>query len=228
MVDMFSSVSGGTWFSTMLAFNEKFAQGVLNTDVPIADFAMSFLENEYFKVMTRISKKVPRHITYAYKKDVQIIANKHFYNLNEKKANKIDMLFLMLNGNVGLMPSPNAGSQKYTGTAYGMEKAVDALHKLFPAFFPAVTDRLESTVSVNAREYNSKIPPTSTVFSQWRNAFKDISYNHFFDQPLVVWPCIMLGLCYVLYLHRDIHIHLLGCYISFSTPINIYSNSYFQ
>ena len=51
MVDMFSSVSGGTWFLTKLAFDAKFSQNVLRNENHITEVVLQWMEREYFPVI---------------------------------------------------------------------------------------------------------------------------------------------------------------------------------
>lgn len=47
-VDMFSSVSGGSWFLTKLTFDDEFASEVLGTDVPIGHVITKWYDTQYF------------------------------------------------------------------------------------------------------------------------------------------------------------------------------------
>ena len=49
----------------------------------------------------------------------------------------MDLLFVMANAPVGLMPMPVDGSQAYVGLARIMEHAINELHETFPDFFGA-------------------------------------------------------------------------------------------
>ena len=48
IVDMFSSVSGGTWFLTKLAFDNDFSTRVLGSETSIAEEVMEWMESKYF------------------------------------------------------------------------------------------------------------------------------------------------------------------------------------
>ena len=50
-VDMLSSVSGGTWFLTKLAFDNDFARLVLDNKTPIADVVFKWFESGYFPII---------------------------------------------------------------------------------------------------------------------------------------------------------------------------------
>jgi len=52
-VDMFTSVSGASWFLTKLAFDNDFASEVLGSDVPIGRVITKWYETEYFPGMTQ-------------------------------------------------------------------------------------------------------------------------------------------------------------------------------
>ena len=47
-VDMVSSVSGGTWFLTKLAFDERFSEKVLRNDTQISHAVLQWMERDYF------------------------------------------------------------------------------------------------------------------------------------------------------------------------------------
>ena len=51
LVDMFSSVSGGTWFLTKLAFDANFSRNVLHNEPHITKVVMEWMEHEYFLVI---------------------------------------------------------------------------------------------------------------------------------------------------------------------------------
>ena len=60
MVDMFSSVSGGTWFLTKLAFDDEFSAKVLRNDMHISESVLEWMERDYFPVIrnaTRLHQK---------------------------------------------------------------------------------------------------------------------------------------------------------------------------
>merc|ERR1712032_1184047 len=80
-------------------------------------------------------KKIPAHITYAYKKGATIAANNDFYELPEGEPKKIDLLFLMASAPVKTGSLPEAGSESYVGLAIAMELAMIELSKKFPSFF---------------------------------------------------------------------------------------------
>ena len=50
-VKMFSSVSGGSWALSNLAFNPRFSKNVLRNDTPIANVASEWFEENYFPAM---------------------------------------------------------------------------------------------------------------------------------------------------------------------------------
>ena len=59
-VDMFSSVSGGTWFLTKLAFDEKFSEKVLGNEMHISEDVLEWMERDYFPAIrntTRLRQK---------------------------------------------------------------------------------------------------------------------------------------------------------------------------
>merc|ERR1719174_2903976 len=45
-------------------------------------------------------KRIPRHVTYAYKRNATIAENKDFYTLPENQKRKVDILFLIANSAV--------------------------------------------------------------------------------------------------------------------------------
>ena len=79
-------------------------------------------------------KKIPSHVTYAYKKGATIIKNDDFYQLPDDKEYNIDLLFLMSNAPVATASFPEAGSESYVGLATAMELAVGELVQTFPKF----------------------------------------------------------------------------------------------
>ena len=89
-------------------------------------------------------KRIPRHITYAYKKDVTIIKNDDFYQLPDNETHTIDLLFLMSNAPVSTASFPEAGSESYVGLANAMELAVDELSTMFPEVLRGETPRFDS------------------------------------------------------------------------------------
>ena len=54
MVDMLSSVSGGTWFAIKFAFDDDFAQKVLSNEMTIAEAVLEWFEKEYFPVLRNV------------------------------------------------------------------------------------------------------------------------------------------------------------------------------
>ena len=80
-------------------------------------------------------KRIPAHITYAYKKAATIAKNDDFYKLPETGSKQIDVLFLIANAPVKTASFPVAGSESYVGLAEAMELAMNELLELFPAFF---------------------------------------------------------------------------------------------
>ena len=57
-VDMFSSVSGGTWFLAKLAFDNDFAEKVLGNE-SISKFSMEWLESHYFPAIRKVTGSRP-------------------------------------------------------------------------------------------------------------------------------------------------------------------------
>ena len=86
-------------------------------------------------------KKIPRHMTYAYKKGATIVKNDAFYSLPEGTTKTIDLLFVIANVPFGgLLTSPNdGGSEAYVGIATAMELAMNEISTKFPAFFVGET-----------------------------------------------------------------------------------------
>ena len=83
-------------------------------------------------------KKIPRHITYAYKSGVTIARNDDFYEFQQPDQKKtIDVLFVMASAPVKTGSLPEAGSEPYMGAAIGMQLATEALSEKFPSFFGA-------------------------------------------------------------------------------------------
>ena len=80
-------------------------------------------------------KKIPNHITYAFKKDATIVRNDDFYQLPKGKTKNVDLLFVIAHAPVKTASLPEAGSGPYVGLANAMELAVNELSKKFPAFF---------------------------------------------------------------------------------------------
>ena len=80
-------------------------------------------------------KTIPAHITYAFKKDAEILRNDDFYALPKGGPKKVDLLFLIANAPVKTGSMPEAGSASYVGLAVAMELAVNELSAKFPAFF---------------------------------------------------------------------------------------------
>ena len=80
-------------------------------------------------------KKIPAHITYAYKKDARIVRNDDFYKLPEGETRTVDLLFLIANAPVKTASLPEAGSESYVGLAIAMELAMNELSDEFPSFF---------------------------------------------------------------------------------------------
>ena len=77
-------------------------------------------------------KRIPEHITYAYKRAATIIKNEDFYQLPDNGTYTIDLLFLMSNAPVATASFPEAGSESYVGLANAMELAMDELSTMFP------------------------------------------------------------------------------------------------
>ena len=77
-------------------------------------------------------KRIPAHITYAYKEGATIIKNDDFYQLPDNETHTIDLLFLMSNAPVPTASFPEAGSEAYVGLANAMELAMDELSTMFP------------------------------------------------------------------------------------------------
>jgi len=77
-------------------------------------------------------KRIPDHITYAYKRAATIIKNEDFYKLPDNGTYTIDLLFLMSNAPVATASFPEAGSESYVGLANAMELAMDELSTMFP------------------------------------------------------------------------------------------------
>ena len=82
-------------------------------------------------------KKIPAHITYAYKKGATIAKNDDFYTLPNGQTKKVDILFLIASAPVATGSLPDAGSESYVGLAIAMELAMNELAEKFPAFFAA-------------------------------------------------------------------------------------------
>ena len=80
-------------------------------------------------------KKIPAHVTYAYKKGATIIENNDFYELPEGGPKKVDLLFLIASAPVKTGSLPEAGSEPYVGLALTMELAMNELSEKFPSFF---------------------------------------------------------------------------------------------
>ena len=80
-------------------------------------------------------KRIPSHVTYAYKQGATIFRNDDFYEMSEGKNKTIDLLFLMANAPVSVMSLPESGSEPYVGLAKAMELATMRLSEKFPAFF---------------------------------------------------------------------------------------------
>ena len=80
-------------------------------------------------------KRIPSHVTYAYKQGATIVRNDDFYEMREGKNKTIDLLFLMANAPVATQSLPKDGSEPYVGLAKAMELATMRLSEKFPAFF---------------------------------------------------------------------------------------------
>ena len=80
--------------------------------------------------------KIPAHITYAYKKNVEIVKNDDFYILPEGEPKKIDLLFVIASAPVQTAALPESGSLSYSGLTLAMELAMKSLSRKFPSFFP--------------------------------------------------------------------------------------------
>ena len=84
-------------------------------------------------------KKIPAHITYAYKKGATIAENKDFYTLPEsQKKRTVGILFLIANAPVSTASIPEHGSLSNAGLALAMELAMHELSKKFPFLSPNV------------------------------------------------------------------------------------------
>ena len=81
------------------------------------------------------NKKIPAHITYAYKKDATIVKNNDFYRLPQAGSKRVDLLFVIANAPVKTASLPDAGSESYVGLAGAMELAMYELFDIFPGFF---------------------------------------------------------------------------------------------
>ena len=55
MVNMLSSVSGGTWFLTKLGFDDEFAGKVLGNEAPIGAVVSEWFEDSYFAILRNLS-----------------------------------------------------------------------------------------------------------------------------------------------------------------------------
>ena len=81
-------------------------------------------------------RRIPAHITYAYKPGATIARNDDFYTLPEGGASrKVDLLFLITSAPVSTVSLPVGGSEAYAGVAMDMELAMEALSEKFPSFF---------------------------------------------------------------------------------------------
>lgn len=85
-------------------------------------------------------KRIPAHVTYAYKQGATIAKNDDFYTLPETGPKQVDILFLIANAPVKTGALPDAGSEPYAGLANAMEIATRELYETFPAFFVETTD----------------------------------------------------------------------------------------
>ena len=66
LVDMFSSVSGGTWFLMKVAFDKIFSQDVLHSAKHIGEVVMNWMESKYYPVIrstTTCSRQASEHKT---------------------------------------------------------------------------------------------------------------------------------------------------------------------
>ena len=84
-------------------------------------------------------KKIPAHITYAYKKGATIAENKDFYTLPNGRTKTVDILFVIASAPVATGSLPEAGSESYAGLAIAMELAINELSEKFPTFFGGKT-----------------------------------------------------------------------------------------
>ena len=82
-------------------------------------------------------RKIPAHITYAYKKGATIAKNDDFYPWQKNQTRQVDVLFVIASAPVATGSLPEAGSESYVGLAIAMELAMNELAEKFPAFFPA-------------------------------------------------------------------------------------------
>ena len=80
-------------------------------------------------------KKIPAHITYAYKKGATIAENNDFYTLPDGQTKTVDLLFVIAGAPVATASLPEAGSESYVGLAIAMELAMNELAEKFPSFF---------------------------------------------------------------------------------------------
>ena len=80
-------------------------------------------------------KKIPSHITWAYKQGATIAENDDFYPLPKHETRKVDILFLIASAPVKTGSFPEAGSESYAGLAIAMELAMNELAQKFPTFF---------------------------------------------------------------------------------------------
>ena len=83
-------------------------------------------------------RRIPAHITYAYKPGATIVRNDDFYDWPEGGAGasrQVDLLFLVASAPVSTVSLPVGGSEAYVGAAVGMELAMEALAEKFPSFF---------------------------------------------------------------------------------------------
>ena len=78
--------------------------------------------------------KIPNHITYAYKKDVEILRNDEFYPW-PGQTKTMDLLFLMTSAPISTISDPESGSEGYLGMAVGTKLAMESLANMFPSFF---------------------------------------------------------------------------------------------
>ena len=85
------------------------------------------------------NKKIPAHITYAYKEGVNIVKNDDFYPMPSSGSKQVDLLFVIANAPVSTVSLPNSGSESYVGLATAMELAMYELFKIYPAFFEEET-----------------------------------------------------------------------------------------
>ena len=82
-------------------------------------------------------RRIPRHVTYAYKRSATIAENKDFYTLPKSpQKRKVGILFLIANAPVMTASLPEYGSLSNAGLALAMELAMNALSEKFAFLSP--------------------------------------------------------------------------------------------